>query len=392
MKIAKAALVGGVVALAGTAWALGQQSRVQPPAEAAASAAAKPADAVTDAQVAAARKRAMAILTGVPKGGKMMVAQELGEGHNAAERYVDYVDGLTSSASGTPAVVGVNYIWDVAHPDHIKLANATLIKHWKRGGLVTVAMHPGNPFNGGDNHNRDGVDYAELLRTGSAPNQRFGKDLDAVAAGLKELRDAGVVVVFRPLHEANGKWFWWNPAGREPTEEARKGYVALYRGVYEYLTKDKKLDNLLFAWTPNMPDRWGDVEPADRYYPGDDVVDLVGLDLYDDLWDDAAMGSGAACAWAAKTGKPLVWEVGPQNQGDGSFDARKVTAALKKHCPNTAYFMFWNGWPLKGPFGVQVGYKNMALTEISGGKDVVADPAVVTLEKLAAAEKAAKRR
>lgn len=387
MKTAKIVLMGGAVALAGSAWAWGHRTDVpKPPA-----AAERPAPAATAAQVAAARARALALLTGLPKRGKAMVGQELGEGPQAAGNYAAYVEGLAASASGSPAVVGVDYGWDKIDPAGVALANATLIKHWERGGLVTVVMHPGNPFNGGDNRNRDGVDYAALLGPGTPAHVKFFKDLDAVADGLRQLGDAGVAVVFRPLHEPNGKWFWWNPAGRQPAEEARKGYVALYRAVHGYLTKDKGLKNLIFAWAANMPDRWGDTEPADRYYPGDDVVDLVGLDLYDDAWDAAAMGSGASCAWAAKTGKPIVWEVGPQKQDDGSFDAGKITAALKKYCPATAYFLFWNGWPVKGPFGVQVGYRNKALAEISGAKELMADPAVVTLEKLAAARKAAAR-
>ena len=47
-----------------------------------------------------------------------------------------------------------------------------------------------------------GEDYALLLR-----------DIDAIAVELQKFEDAGVPVIWRPLHEAQGGWFWWGAQG-----------------------------------------------------------------------------------------------------------------------------------------------------------------------------------
>ena len=81
------------------------------------------------------------------------------------------------------------------------------------------------------------------------------------------LEDADVSVIFRPLHEAEGAWFWWGAEGPEPC-------VKLYRLLYDQLTNVYGLDNIIWEWTsyttPNSA----------AWYPGDDVVDLIGYDKY----------------------------------------------------------------------------------------------------------------
>jgi len=74
-------------------------------------------------------------------------------------------------------------------------------------------------------------------------------------------------VLFRPLHEAEGAWFWWGAEGPEPCKK-------LYRLLYDKLTNEYGLDNLIWTWT-------GSTSPeSSEWYPGDDVVDMVGCDKY----------------------------------------------------------------------------------------------------------------
>lgn len=103
----------------------------------------------------------------------------------------------------------------------------------------------------------DGKDYALLLR-----------DIDAIALQLKRLEDAGVPVLWRPLHEASGAWFWWGSKG--PT-----AYIKLYRLLYERLCVHHGLTNLLWVWNGQDP----------AWYPGDDCVDIVSRDIYADPGD-----------------------------------------------------------------------------------------------------------
>ncbi len=99
-------------------------------------------------------------------------------------------------------------------------------------------------------------DYLDILR-----------DIDAIAVQLKKLRDAGVPVLWRPLHEAQGGWFWWGSQGYDAC-------VRLYRLVYDRLTNYHGLNNLIWVWTSQ------DNAQSINWYPGDAYVDIVGADIY----------------------------------------------------------------------------------------------------------------
>lgn len=81
-------------------------------------------------------------------------------------------------------------------------------------------------------------------------------------------KELGFPIVFRPFHEMNGNWFWWGSDNCTPAE-----YIKLFRLTVDYL-RDNKINNLLYAWSVN-------VDPAFEYYPGDDYVDILGLDSYE---------------------------------------------------------------------------------------------------------------
>jgi mannan endo-1,4-beta-mannosidase len=90
------------------------------------------------------------------------------------------------------------------------------------------------------------------------------RDIDAIADQLRKFETARVPVLWRPLHEAEGKWFWWGAKGPD-------AYRQLWRLLHDRLTRHHRLHNLLWVYTAGPDPAW---------YPGDDVVDLVGLDLY----------------------------------------------------------------------------------------------------------------
>ena len=92
-------------------------------------------------------------------------------------------------------------------------------------------------------------------------------DLDNVADLLKLLKDKDIPVLWRPLHEASGGWFWWGAR-----ETGAKPYIALWEYMYDYLTNVKKLDNLIWVWNGQHRD----------WFPNPDTVDIVGFDKYTD--------------------------------------------------------------------------------------------------------------
>jgi mannan endo-1,4-beta-mannosidase len=94
-------------------------------------------------------------------------------------------------------------------------------------------------------------------------NYYFQKDLAQVAEYLKLLQAEGIPVLWRPFHEASGGWFWW---GKNAESEK-----ALWIAMFDYF-KEQGLDNLIWVWVSEGDD--------DKWYPGDEYVDIIGRDMY----------------------------------------------------------------------------------------------------------------
>ena len=135
-------------------------------------------------------------------------------------------------------------------------------------------------------------DVAAALRDPTSPQYALLlRDIDAIAVPLRRLADANVPVLWRPLHEAEGGWFWWGAHGPGPS-------VALWRLLHDRLTNYHGLHNLIWVYSATI---LGDP----RWYPGDDVVDVVGVDAYPSDNRDAL--SQMWLHWSAvAAGKPLA--------------------------------------------------------------------------------------
>jgi len=131
-----------------------------------------------------------------------------------------------------PAILGVDYAdW---HDGSIAAAapNAAALNQWRHGGLVTINVHFFNPLrtNLAVSGLRDkNVDITPLLDPTSPAHAVWMRELDDIAAGLQQLRDAGVVVFWRPFHEMNGGWFWWG--AKKPAV-----FIQLWRQMFDYFT------------------------------------------------------------------------------------------------------------------------------------------------------------
>jgi mannan endo-1,4-beta-mannosidase len=235
-----------------------------------------------------------------------------------------------------PALIGVDYA-DFSDPGGTQrsqlatdVPNQVATAYWRAGGLVTVSAHLYDPANSAGGGLRDqGVDLAQLLTPDSATHQRWIKELDVLAAGLQELKKAGVVVLWRPFHEMNGGWFWWGK--KDPAV-----FVRVWRHMFDYFTAIKGLDNLLWVYGPNMGEHTAD------YYPGDDYVDLVGLDAYTDFIDPDHIKGFAE---VARLPKPFGFaEYGPHGSTNppGDYDFRRFIPGLRAYFPRATFFMTWD--------------------------------------------------
>ncbi|KAH7549156.1 glycoside hydrolase family 26 protein [Bipolaris maydis] len=186
-------------------------------------------------------------------------------------------DWVTTNVGKTPAVLGLD-LMDYTDSRTSRGASSKDIDHAlafaKKGGIVTFVWHWGAPTGLYDTTEQPwwsgfytrATDFdlsSALADTNNANYTLLMHDIDTVALQLKKLQSAGIPVLFRPLHEAEGAWFWWGARGAAPAKK-------LYRILYERLTNVHNLHNLLWVWNSVAPD----------WYPGDDVVDIVSADTY----------------------------------------------------------------------------------------------------------------
>ena len=151
---------------------------------------------------------------------------------------------------------------------------------YERGGINTVSWHMDNPVTGNDAWNKTPV-VADILPGGKG-HAAYKIKLDLVAGFFSKCESGGIKIpiIFRPFHEHNGDWFWWGKG--ICTEEQ---FIKLWRFTYDYLKVEKKINHLLFCFSPDRS-RINLANAKQSYlygYPGDDYVDMLGLDNYMDV-------------------------------------------------------------------------------------------------------------
>ena len=155
-----------------------------------------------------------------------------------------------------------------------------------KGGIITTMYHWANPADEGEYTSRHyrGVlgskeKWNEVLTPGTELNRRWMVELDTGAKLLKALKEAGVSVLFRPMHEANGGFFWFCAPQGEGYTVSQEDMLRMWTYVHDYYTKDLGLDNILWVYGPNVAGS-DNTLPVDYYYPGEEYCDLVSLDWY----------------------------------------------------------------------------------------------------------------
>ena len=174
----------------------------------------------------------------------------------------------------TPAVLGLDFMeYTPSFVENGSTGSSTdfAIQFWEQGGIVTFCWHWNAPskyltgnWYSGFYAQYTNIDLAKIMNGEDQEGyDLLMQDIDAIAAQLKILQDAGVPILWRPLHEASGGWFWWGASGAD-------AYIQLYRLLYDKLTNEYGLNNLIWVWNGQNKD----------WYPGDEYVDIIGEDIY----------------------------------------------------------------------------------------------------------------
>lgn len=209
----------------------------------------------------------------------------------------------------------------------------TALDFHKNGGIVTFCWHwnapnkylkegndeNGNPrWWGGFYTKNTDFDIQAIMNGDDAEGKKLlDADIAEIAKQMNRLEEAGVPVLWRPLHEASGGWFWWGAKGAEP-------YKKVYRYLHDQLTNEYGCHNLIWVWNGQNKD----------WYPGDEYVDIIGEDLY--------LDKHVYSASAAKFSEILEYSGGKKmialTENGVVFDIDNVITAGTKW----AWFNTWN--------------------------------------------------
>jgi mannan endo-1,4-beta-mannosidase len=165
----------------------------------------------------------------------------------------------------------------------------TISQHWTPA--VDGAIKPGNAAI------KLSVPIDDCLVLSTVTGARYARWKNTLAGHLALPQAHGVPVLLRPFHEAGGDWFWWSKGTPEQ-------YVRLWRDLWTDLVLRRGLTNLLWVWSAGL----GGLAPS--WYPGDDVVDVVGGDYYDATDGDYTYYFNDLLRYGARTTPRALPEVG----------------------------------------------------------------------------------
>jgi mannan endo-1,4-beta-mannosidase len=192
-------------------------------------------------------------------------------------RYSKEIYAISQASGGKiPAILGLDFIEYT--PSRVERGSTSkaveyAIEYDELGGIISLCWHwnapskyltTKEPWWSGFYTKATSIDLAAIMSGKDKEGyDLLLSDIDAIAIQLQRLEDAGVPLLWRPLHEASGGWFWWGAHGSE-------AYKELWYLMYDRLTNYHGLNNLIWVWNGQNLD----------WYPGDDYVDIIGEDIY----------------------------------------------------------------------------------------------------------------
>ncbi len=184
---------------------------------------------------------------------------------------MDEVNWLKTNTGKKPALVGLDfmhtnrgYTWY----NDLEPGNDAQT-YYNQNGIPAMCWHWRDPSRKTESfYTTDtNFDISKIFDETSAEYKAMLSDIDYTAGLLKKLQDNKIAVIWRPLHEAAGGWFWWGAKGAAPCKK-------LYQIMFDRMVNYHGLHNLIWVWTHEPND--------DAWYPGDEYVDIVGRDIYKD--------------------------------------------------------------------------------------------------------------
>jgi mannan endo-1,4-beta-mannosidase len=193
---------------------------------------------------------------------------------------------VKSVTGSHPAVIGVDISgFSGSSPADIQKAKddvrKTVVDTYNRGGVSTISWHFLNPVSGGGFYWKDSVSLPAVryMIPGGSAHEKYKEILRGVGDWANNTRghDGKLVpMIFRPYHEFDGDWFWWGKS-----HSTREEFISLWKFTVSYLRDSIGVHNFIYAFSPDNTFQT-ERDYLDRY-PGDEWVDMLGIDNYGDM-------------------------------------------------------------------------------------------------------------
>ncbi|WP_278021574.1 glycoside hydrolase family 26 protein [Flavobacterium ginsengisoli] len=259
---------------------------------------------------------------------------------------------VKSVTGSHPAVVGIDFSdFSGRSKEQIEKTKEVLRKNvidtYERGGITTVSWHFNNPASDGGFYWKDGISTASmsLIKPGGSNNEQYKEILKTIAdfAHSVKAKDGKLSpMIFRPFHEFDGDWFWW---GKSHT--SREDFIAVWQFTISYLRDTLGVHNFIYAFSPD--NRFNSESEYLERYPGDEFVDILGMDDYADFGRDGKYDLEAGLKklkifsdLAVKRKKVVAFtETGLESIPNENWWTEVLLKTLKSENLQLAYVLVW---------------------------------------------------
>lgn len=306
--------------------------------------------------------------------------------------YTDYVATLAAQPSWGrwPAILGLA-VEKGTGPLDIVASIDHAIPYVNAGGIAQIKWAMWNPWTGGFPGDSSKIDILGLIDPAGTPtnNNTVAENLaaravligwiDTVAAEIHRYNAAtnSSPLLFRPISEMNGAWFWWG-------HRTRDEYVGLWNFIRDRLMTHHGLHNIIWiyesAQTEHVhPVPTGMASASDYYYPGNDAVDVMCHNLYDDDWVLPFDANKIYSRYPKIYGVP---QAGPgkdqPDSRDGHFSNMNYITQIAARYPRMSFFIPWNSFTTNGG----TVRNNIAIIDSADADDLMTDSRVITRDEL----------
>jgi mannan endo-1,4-beta-mannosidase len=258
---------------------------------------------------------------------------------------------VKSVTGSHPGVIGIDFSGFTGRsPESVKKYKEDIKKivvdAYNRGGVVTAAWHFSNPVSKGGFYWVDTVSLPAVryIIPGGEAHEKYKEILNGIGEWTKSIKGADgnlVPVIFRPFHEFDGGWFWWGKPHCTKEE-----FIALWRFTVTYLRNTVGVHNFIYAFSPD--NRFQTEEEYLERYPGDEWVDMAGMDNYGDMGRDrydiptAAKKLKIVSDYAIKAGKLAAFtETGLESIPNPTWWTETLLKTMRTGDMRLCYVLVW---------------------------------------------------